>query len=202
MTEHICSCGRPIPAPFNSTIYPKLCPSCDRIKRNKALLTHSYQSREKVAKKGCNEAGGKKKSPRQCAMDRADEYFSKYIRLKYSFESCGELVCKCYTCSQLHGIKETECGHWQRRGYKTTRYHLDDARPQCTKCNKWHSGEPEKFEINLIRDIGRLAVDELKLLAQERGEDNEAFYRGQATKYRKLFNQLLKEKGVENPWKK
>lgn len=199
MTEHICpKCGSKMFRHPNSTLWT--CGKC-LILKNKALLARSYQPMEKVSKKGCNEVKGKKKTPRQCAMDRADEWFSKYIRLKYSFESSGVLVCKCYTCGRVHGIKETENGHFQRRGYKTTRYHENDARPQCTQCNKWHSGEPEKFELNLIRDIGQDKVNELKKFAQERGEDSEQFYREQATKYRKLFKQLLIERNQKDPWK-
>ncbi len=135
-------------------------------------------------------------------MDRADEWFSKYIRLKHSFESCGELVCKCYTCGRLHGIKEIECGHWQRRGYKKVRFDTDNARPQCLQCNRYYQGKPEIFETNLIRDIGPDRMDQLKKLAQEQGEDNEIFYREQATKYCKLFKQLLKERGIKDPWRK
>ncbi len=199
MTKHICSCGRPISKPFNSTIYPKICPSCERIQKNKALLAQSFMSRQKAPKTGLRCV--KKKTPRQRAMERADKWFSRYIRLKYSFEQNGELFCRCYTCGRVHGIKEITLGHWQRRGYKTTRFNGNNGRAQCIQCNYYHSGMPEIFEQNLVKEIGQDKVNELKSLAMEDGQDNELFYREQATRYRGLFKQLLEERGIKDPWK-
>lgn len=196
--EMVCSCGNKFKPQYrNGILVSKFCPNC-RLKamhkpKGVRLASELSSSRNKPEKR--------KKTPRQCAMDRADNWFSKYIRLKYSFESGGELFCKCYTCGNIKPILESENGHWQRRGYKTTRFHPNDARPQCHQCNYHYQGKPEVFEINLIRDIGQDKVNELKKLAQQIGEDNESFYREQASKYRKLFNMLLKERNIKSPWK-
>lgn len=198
--EMICSCGcgrKFKPSYRNGILVSKLAPYCrlQAMSKPKGVrLASELPDRRKSSEK-------RGKTPRQCAMDRADEWFSRYIRLKYSFESGGELYCTCYTCGNPKPILEAENGHWQRRGYKTARFHANNARPQCHQCNYHYQGKPEIFELNLIRDIGQDKVNELKKLAQQIGEDNEPFYREQASKYRKLFNLLLKEKGVVNPWK-
>lgn len=190
-----CACGKTMSKYyFNSTIRRKQCPNCE--------LKNKLSGDDKAVKKGLERKAKKKKTPRQRAMDRADQWFSRYIRLKHSFENGRDVICICYTCGKPKHILSIENGHFQRRGYKTVRYHINNARPQCTKCNKWHSGMPEQFEIRLRKDIGDEQVDAIKALAQELGLDDEQFYREQATKYRKLFNGLLKEKDIQSPWKK
>lgn len=201
MTCEESSCDKKFkPTYRNGIIVSKKCPNCRLKSLYKQVELKGVQLASELTIKR-NKTEKRKKTERQKAMDRADEWFSRYIRLKYSFESGGELFCRCYTCGNTHSILEIQNGHFQRRGYKTTRFHINDARPQCVQCNYHHSGEPEKFELNLIRDIGHDKVNELKRLAQEIGEDNEIFYREQASKYRKLFNMLLKERKHQNPWK-
>ncbi|GEM_PF-843658 len=173
----------------NSTIW--VCPQC-LIEKNKTKL--NTPTKKKATKKR------RKKTPRQKAMEKADMYFSRYIRLKYSFEVNGELYCKCYTCGNIHHIKKIQLGHWQRRGYKTTRFHENNGRPQCVKCNYFHSGVPEKFEINLIKEIGIEEVIKLKELSQKIGHDDLIFYTAQAEIFKHKFNELLKERGLVNPW--
>lgn len=191
---------------FNSSLF--VCPECEReermrrsearILKNKTLLAQCIGIKEKVSKT----AGKRKKTPRQAAMDTADMYFSRYIRLKSAFETGGILVCKCYTCGSVHAMKSTDCGHWQRRGYKTTRFHEDNARPQCRQCNHYYQGKPEVFERNLVKEIGADKVNELKELAFQLGDDSEQFYREQADIYREKVKQLLKYRNIKNPWKK
>ncbi len=195
--EHICpKCGIIMYRRYNSSIYT--CPAC-LIKKNRALFNKSYMKNDN-APTGLKKTSKRKRSEKSRAMRRADKWFSWYIRLKYSFEQGGELFCKCYTCGRIHGIKDIELGHFQRRGYLTTRYDENNGRPQCTYCNRYHSGEPEKFELKLIKDVGQKEVDRLKRTAQEEGEGSLEFFREQSDKFRKLFNKLLKEKCIKNPW--
>lgn len=202
MAERLCECGRGIfSRPFDSTKFPDKCPSCERIENNKALLRQVVQSRSKVAKKGFKKAVKKRgKTERQKAMDRADMWFSRYIRLKHSVLISGQIVCTCYTCNTMHTIKDIENGHWQRRGYKITRFDENNARPQCKKCNYFHSGVPEVFEKNLIRDLGSETVNKLKELSQLTGPDSTIFYLEQAEIFRLKFNEIIKERNIKNPW--
>lgn len=209
----------------NSTIKPARCPRCQKLKEfqtrkdhNQKLLSQaSFYKAEKNIHFKMKPTAAKKEKPKNglktgfdktrmksksSAMKYADSMFSRYIRLKHSFEASGETVCRCYTCGAIKSIKNAECGHWQRRGYKTTRFHEDNARPQCTKCNAYLSGEPEKFEINLIKEIGEERVFHLKRLAQEQGEDNAIFYNEMAGLYRYKYQKICKERGIKNPWGK
>lgn len=205
-----------------STIKPKRCPRCqniydfqrkqssvNKIAENKKLLKNAgfYGKKEKREKQIKMPVVQKKElkivlETKSMAMNRADQYFSRYIRLKHSFETTAGQVCKCYTCGAIKSIKEIECGHWQRRGYKTTRFHEDNARPQCTKCNLHRSGEPEKFEMKLINELGAEKVNHLKELAQQMGDDSRPFYLETAKTMRYKVRDLIKELGITNPWKK
>lgn len=81
-----------------------------------------------------------------------DRVFSLYIRKVHQPA--------CYTCG-VRG-KALQCGHFISRNYLATRYSEDNCRPQCIGCNIFGNGKPFEFEENLIVEIGRDRVDELK----------------------------------------
>ncbi len=69
---------------------------------------------------------------------------------------------KCYTCSIVkHYLetKELQCGH-----YWHGRLDFDERnlRPQCSRCNKWLSGNLDNYTMNLIEEIGLDAVKQLR----------------------------------------
>lgn len=191
----ICNCGRKTYPRYNSTIIPDKCPTCQLKDATKSQKTIKSFPVEKF-----NTSAKKKRSSRQKAMDNADMWFSRYIRLKYSIEIVDDLFCKCFTCGKLHSIKNIDCGHYIGRGEKHLRFNEDNARPQCKKCNRFKQGEHKLFHSNLIKEIGFEKVDQLLQIQLYPGEDNEIFYREQAKIYREKFNQLVKEKGG-NPWR-
>lgn len=184
-------CGKPIYGNGYSTVIPKYCPNC---KYKKAYKENKESKKAKIKAK-------RKPTARQQAMNDADTWFSRYIRLNNAFYASGVWFCKCYTCNKPISISKIQNGHWQRRGYKTVRFDLNNARPQCLKCNYYESGKPEIFELKLIKEVGQDEVDRIKLLAQETGEDNEIFYREQAEKYEKLAMDIVNQKEIPIWWK-
>lgn len=199
-TYKICNCGRKIYPRYNSTIISEKCPTCqlkDATKRQKTIKSFPVDKFKTSAKK--------KRSARQKAMDNADMWFSRYIRLKHSeihgTVGYSESYCRCFTCGNYYSVKNIDCGHYIGRGEKHFRFNEDNARPQCKKCNRFKQGEHKMFHSNLIKEIGSERVDQLLQIQLYPGEDNEIFYREQAKIYREKFNQLVKEKGIINPWK-
>lgn len=91
-----------------------------------------------------------------------DEEFSRYIRMKYS-DVNG--LTKCFTCGKPMHWKDATLGHWMKRRHLGTRFHEDNARPQCVACNSFQDGKMEVFEDNLRRAIGQTRVDEMFKLA-------------------------------------
>ena len=139
----------------------------------------------------------KPRTPRQRATDRADEWFSRYIRLKYSIVHGGIVYCRCYTCGMPHQIKNIDCGHYIGRGDHPIRWHINNARPQGKQCNYYRSGEHRKFEQNLKKEIGTAAVEELKQKAEKIANYSVQEIRDIAKLYRLKVRRLEKEIGIK-----
>lgn len=122
------------------------------------------------------------------AMKLADTYFSRFVRLFYSFDG----LCTCYTCGALKPIKETDNGHYQKREHKATRYHIDNCRPQCKTCNgdTKHNGKQDIFRANLSYELGEEYVCQIEKLAKTAVKADTAFYSEIAEKYRIKVNEL------------
>ena len=72
----------------------------------------------------------------------ADRWFSLYIRLLYANK---EGMVKCATCPKVEHYKKMDCGHFQSRRFKSTRYDKRNCSPQCTYCNRYQQGEQYKL---------------------------------------------------------
>lgn len=123
-------------------------------------------------------------------MDLADRYFSRYIRLKHSYNG----KCTCYTCGADKPIKEVDNGHYQKREHKATRYHENNCRPQCKTCNGdiKHNGKQDEFRVHLVNEIGEENVSEIERLAKTTIKANHVFYRETADYYRNKVNEIQK----------
>ena len=101
----------------------------------------------------------KKKPKIGTAKKRAWDWFSKYIRLKYSDNGW----CTCVTCGERkwwegEGI---QAGHGIAKGNGNGIYFLEEViRPQCSYCNGPGGGRPDKFIPLLIELYGEDGVEE------------------------------------------
>lgn len=87
-----------------------------------------------------------------------DKVFSQYIRHLYSDDN-GNV--ECYTCGVVKPIKQMQNGHMQSRKHTSTRWHLNNCRPQCVKCNIYSEGEKIRFYRRLCSEIGDKEVEEV-----------------------------------------
>lgn len=87
-------------------------------------------------------------------------WFSKYIRLKYS-DHHGN--CKCITCDKVTywDGEGMQAGHGIAKGNGNGIYFLEEVvRPQCGYCNGPLGGRPERF-IPILQDLyGQDGIDE------------------------------------------
>lgn len=128
-------------------------------------------------------------------MSNADTYFSRYIRLKNSING----NCTCYTCGTILPIKEVDNGHYMKREHKSTRYHENNCRPQCKRCNgdTKHNGKQIEFRENLCNEIGEEMVIKIEALSKTSIKANHLFYKGISDYYREKVNDLQKELKVK-----
>ena len=104
------------------------------------------------------------KTERQKAVDTADRWFSRYIRIsdKHNQVNGKDVYCKCITTGKYVHIKEIQCGHFIGRGHFSTRYDEMNAHPQSVYANKWKSGMPLEYRMALTELYGTKAVETLE----------------------------------------
>lgn len=71
-----------------------------------------------------------------------DKYFSLWVRISNSDEYG---MCSCITCGSRKHWKEIQAGHFISRRHTSTRWHEENVKPQCVKCNMFSQGEQFKF---------------------------------------------------------
>jgi hypothetical protein len=186
--------------PGNTSMYFKYCPHhqiVDVLSKMNAQKQKDKEGLEAMLKTG----SGKATSEESKALKLADSWFSKWVRLKHSFELNGIQQAKCFTCDRIYPIVMMDCGHWQKRQYMATRHQPDNARPQCTSCNDWNKGRYEVFEERLSIEISKAEVENLKQLAKTTFHYTTEYLREVSNTYKRKFNELLKQRGIKNPWR-
>jgi hypothetical protein len=105
-----------------------------------------------------NKRGKRGKKPASLEK-KVDHKFSIVIRLR---GMVGEFI-PCYTCDALLTFNEAQCGHFIPRGNHSTRWLLENCRPQCFDCNEGMDGNLTIFEKNLENEIPGV-VERLRML--------------------------------------
>lgn len=122
----------------------------------------------------------------------ADKWCSRFARIKDAFLSNGILVTKCVTCGKIKECKDVECGHYVSRKHMGTRYSELNTHPQCTYCNRWKYGEPEKYALYLNERYGIGTAERLRMESVKPAKVDTKLM---ATYYRELVNNLIEQRG-------
>lgn len=191
-----CKCGATfIPIRRNGLPVSKYCPNCTRsIKYEKAKKAQEKQ-RNKSKSTSSSKAKPYAKTPLQNARDRADAYFSKYIRLLYADDN-GYLTCYTHKTPRPFHYSQVDNGHYISRKVLSVRYDIRNCRPQCVFCNRGNYGEEKTFRQRLIQEIGEQEVLKLEAKAKEQQKESIEFYNAMSDKYRILLRQLILEKNI------
>jgi len=187
-----CKCGNEF---RQYSTLDKICPNCKikAIKQQKTAKVSKYPYQIQKFNSGDKTKPKRQKTDFQKAKAKAWLWFSRYIRLKYSKNG----VCRCYTCGKFHDIKKMDAGHFITRSKTATFLNENNCRPQCMGCNRFQQGRSYDFEQNLIEEIGKEEVENLKELAKTEVHRTEQDYLEIAETYRIKVKQLQKEFGVK-----
>jgi len=60
-----------------------------------------------------------------------------------------------------------DCGHFQSRRFKATRYEPKNCAPQDTYCNRYQQGEQHKFAKYIDKTYGKGTADALEIAAHQ-----------------------------------
>jgi len=188
-------------AKYNSSLF--VCPACAR-EQSLARIAHN-KSLLKGAKTGKRQVAGdsKQKTPRQKAMDRADRWFSRYIRISKAFRIIdGDVICQDIITGKPYNAKHIDNGHLFSRQFKTTRFEPDNCWPQNRSSNRF-SGEADhyKFRDKVLKLIGDERFNRIDKLRKQTGDDSLEFYTTQADKYQKLVTELINKHNIKKWWK-
>ena len=167
-------------------------------KKEKEKIT-AAEFRKRYGRKASSSKNSKSsKTERRKAIDRADEWFSRYVRLYYAN---NQLQVRCCTSGRWYHIKDIDCGHFMSRNNYNTRWEFKNALPQGKQDNRFRSGR--QFEMGKVIDQihGPGTAEKMEQMAHWRGSTKTVYdIRQIAAKYRTLFNYLCKERGIVSPW--
>tara|TARA_R100001509_G_scaffold80362_1_gene45200 strand:- start:11544 stop:11927 length:384 start_codon:yes stop_codon:yes gene_type:complete len=119
---------------------------------------------------------------------KLDVIFSKYIRWYYA-DANGYV--ECYTCGVTKPVKEMQAGHFQSRRHYATRWHTNNCRVQCQKCNIWEQGQQFIFGNKLKAEIGDVKFNELIQLSNSTAKYTQQDYEDMIAYYKKELNKLM-----------
>jgi 5-methylcytosine-specific restriction endonuclease McrA len=117
-----------------------------------------------------------------------DKWFSLYVRLTSSI-NC---MTACYTCNTIKHYKQMHAGHFQSRRYLATRWHLNNVKPQCPRCNLFAQGEQYTFGKLLDVRVGEGTSEELHKLARTTIKFMRHEYEDMIDTYKTKVKHLLK----------
>ena len=143
----ICSKFRPL---ANKT--KKICVFC-----NKKIKLEALKEKKTKAKL-------KKAESISVLTKKLDTIFSQFIRLYYADQHQNV---KCFTCDNKIHWKGIQNGHFQSRRFMSTRFHINNCRPQCYACNIGLSGNQYIYGVNLDKEKGEGTADSMLRLSKQ-----------------------------------
>ena len=143
-----------------------------------------------------NKSGGK--SEFQKLVTRADNVFSKYIRLRDAIETPYGLYFKCISCGRIKRIDQADCGHYINRQHMVTRYSEMNCNAQCRECNRFDEGNMSGYRRGLVEKYGEGKVEVLESLKNQSKKYVIFELKALMEHFKKEIQRLEKEKGKLN----
>lgn len=97
-------------------------------------------------------------------MDEADQLFSYFIRQLYAGHG-GQ--CRCATCGLQRDWRDLSLGHYQSRRHMATRFMVENAGPQCGRCNGLEGGRDKEMASWLDTQHGEGTAKRMRALAKQ-----------------------------------
>lgn len=128
------------------------------------------------------------------ALKTADQWFSRYIRLRDA-DCTG--IAHCVTCNTRKHFKEMDAGHFISRRYMSTRFDEKNVHAQCQKCNKYNSGEQFLYSRHVDVLYGKGTKDQLYKKSQEIKKYTKNDLMEIARMYKFNYTEMLKSKNID-----
>jgi len=105
------------------------------------------------------------KSDKKYWIDKLDEVFSLYIRMRDSREF-GYKAFRCISCGDVKPFSMMDCGHFVSRNSMTIRWSEQNCNGECARCNRLLGDHLLGYRRNLIIKLGTDAVQGSMVAAQ------------------------------------
>lgn len=128
------------------------------------------------------------------AKNSADEWFSKYIRLR-DCDSNGFI--RCITCNESKRWNESDAGHFQSRRFLATRFNEYNVNAQCKGCNSFGAGEQFKHGKAIDLKFGEGIADELETESRRMVKFSKVELMEMAREFKDKAEELAQQKGIE-----
>ena len=159
----------------------KICAVC-----NKKRLVEKGRVRREAKKQKKQESTG-------FLTNKLDKIFSIYVRLKYA-DNNGNV--QCFTCNNVHHYKSIQNGHFQSRRYMSTRFHVNNCRPQCYACNVGLHGQQYIFGSNLDKEMGSGTAETMVLLSRQQKKFSAQEFQELIKYYTEEVQNIKLQKGI------
>jgi hypothetical protein len=120
-------------------------------------------------------------------LDKADQIFSKYIRLRDNYT--------CIRCYKFYpGGLGLQASHFHGRGKESTRFDPENLDALCAGCHQyWGSTDREAYRAFKLKQLGKAHFDALMLRANTPTKKDRKM---QYLIWNEAYKQLLKEKTI------
>jgi len=127
-------------------------------------------------------------------MNYRNKAISAFCKLRRLQEADYNGMVRCVTCGRPVKWNECDGGHFIDRHYRGTELEPDNVWPQCVVCNRFLSGDKEKYKDVLINRIGKDRMERLVKMAygDHIHKDYESLYRS----FNRQIRQIRKVKGI------
>lgn len=92
-------------------------------------------------------------------LETLDRLFSEYVRLRDA-DQYGMI--RCISCGKRVKWQYADAGHYVSRRHMSLRFDEANCHSQCCFCNRFKSGNIEKYRRGLIIKHGRFIIDYLE----------------------------------------
>lgn len=151
--------------------------------RQKAKNRQSQAKKEKALKVDLRKRKEKLKSTSDWNKE-AQASINKYVRIRDAKKPC--VSCGCELSVNYGGT--TDCGHYRSRGSAShLRFNLNNMAGQCSRCNRYLSGNIVEYRKELINRIG---LDRVELL--ENNNEHRKFTIDYLKRIKSIFNKKFR----------
>jgi hypothetical protein len=123
---------------------------------------------------------------------KLDLWWSRIVR--YRAAGKGGFA-QCYTCAVVDSVVQMDNGHFIDRAWLGHRFSENNCRIQCRKCNRLMSGNIDRYEVLLRKELGDAIIDDMIANKEAPLEISEKEAKSLITKWRAECRLLRNQKG-------